>query len=436
MEFGIENMGKVGLIRRALYGGKSSGANFWKHLRSCMTRLNFQSCKADPDIWMREAIKDDGSSYWEYVLLYVDDCLCVLSMNAESVIRNEIGKYFLIKPGSVGLPDIYLGNKIRKVTLENGITAWSLSSSQYVQNAVSNVESYLKKENLTLPKKATALFSPGYCPEVDVTPELDVIQAAYFQSLVGILRWIVELGRVDITVKTLLLASCMAMPRLGHLDQAYHIFAFLKKHHNAVMVLDPSVPNIDDELFPREDWEHSVYGKGKEIIPPNAPNSRGFWFKVSAYVDSDHAGDSITRRSRTGFIVFANCAPIFWTSMKQGSIETSSFASKFIALKSCCEYLRGLRYKMRMMGIACDSPAFIFGDNKSVLVNSLKPFSVLKKKYVSIAYHFVREGASNDEWRVTYINTHDNISDMLTKPLPGGEKRVKLTKMILHYIYD
>ena len=89
------------------------------------------------------------------------------------------------------------------------------------------------------------------------------------------------------------------------------------------------------------------------------------------------------------------------------------------------------------MGINCDFPAFVFGDNNSVLVNSSKPFSVSKKKSVSIAYHVVREGVStNDEWRVTYINTHDNVSDILTKPLPDREKRVKPTKMVLHHVYD
>ena len=96
---------------------------------------------------MREAIKDNGSTYWEYVLLYVDDCLCI-SMNADRVIRSEIGRYFIIKPKSIGPPDIYLGNKVSKVTLDNGIDAWSLSSFQYVQNSVRNVESYLRKSNL------------------------------------------------------------------------------------------------------------------------------------------------------------------------------------------------------------------------------------------------------------------------------------------------
>ena len=88
-EFGLENIGKVRLIRRALYGGKSSGAHFWKHLCSCMKHLKFNSCKADPDIWMREAQSNDGSTYWEYILLYVDDTLYI-SNNAENILGNEM----------------------------------------------------------------------------------------------------------------------------------------------------------------------------------------------------------------------------------------------------------------------------------------------------------------------------------------------------------
>lgn len=236
---------------------------------------------------------------------------------------------------------------------------WSLSSSQYVQNAVNNVETYLKKKNLSLLKRANSPFTTGYRPETDVTPKLDQIMAAYYQSLIGILRWIVELGRVDLTVETSLLASQMALPRQGPLNQLYHIFAFLKLKHNSEMVLDPSEPNINEELFPKEDWQYTGYGTGSEILPPNAPSSRGYGFKMIAYVDSDHAGDSITRRSRTGFIVNLNSSPIYWSSKKQGSIKTSSFASEFIALKTCCEYSRGLRYKLRMMGIPCDFPTFI-----------------------------------------------------------------------------
>ena len=96
-----------------------------------MDHLGFKSCPADPDVWMRPAEKADGTKYWEYALLYVDDILLV-SDKGDAVLRNEIGKYFTMKQSSIGPPDLYLGGHVRKVTLENGVTAWAFSLSQYI----------------------------------------------------------------------------------------------------------------------------------------------------------------------------------------------------------------------------------------------------------------------------------------------------------------
>ena len=71
-------------------------------------------------------------------MLYVDDVL-VVSENAESILSNELGRYFELKEESIGPPDHYLGGKVRKVQLENGVNAWAFSSSQYVQTAVKKV---------------------------------------------------------------------------------------------------------------------------------------------------------------------------------------------------------------------------------------------------------------------------------------------------------
>ena len=75
--FGLENIYKVALIPRALYGGNSAGSDFRNHMRSCMRHLDFESCPSDPDVWMRPAKKIDGSKYYEYVLLYTDGVLCI-----------------------------------------------------------------------------------------------------------------------------------------------------------------------------------------------------------------------------------------------------------------------------------------------------------------------------------------------------------------------
>lgn len=438
-EFGLENVGKVALIHRALYGGKTAGRDFRNHLRSCMHHLGFKSCPADPDVWMRPAIKADGSACYDFILLYTDDTL-VVSENAEVILRTELGRYFELKEESIGPPKIYLGGHVRKVQLENGVEAWAFSSSQYCQAAVKNVENWLSKEEnsrWTLPKKAETPLTTTYRPELDVTPELVPKDASYYQSVIGVLRWIVELGRVDICLEVSMMSSHLALPREGHLEQVLHIFAYLKKYHNAEMVFDPSDPVVDENQFVKQDWASSEFGHviGEEVLPPNMPEPRGMGFVMRAKVDADHASDTVTRRSRTGFFVFLNCALIYWWSKKQTSVESSSFGSEFIAMKQCCEYLRGLRYKLRMMGIPVEGPAYVYGDNQSVLANSTSPDSTLKKKSQSIAYHFVREGVARDEWRTTYVNTHENEADLLTKQLPHGEKRRGFVMNLLHHIF-
>ena len=133
--------------------------------------------------------------------------------------------------------------------------------------------------------------------------------------------------------------------------------------------------------------------------------------------------------------MYLNNSLLYWHSKKQLSCESSTFGAEFIAMKQLCEYLRGLRYKLRMMGIHCDGPVYIQGDNQSVLANTSIPDSVLKKKSQSLAYHFVREGCARGEWITSYINTNLNIADLLTKPLPHGDKRKNFVRSLLHHIF-
>ena len=104
-------------------------------------------------------------------------------------------------------------------------------------------------------------------------------------------------------------------------------------------------------------------------------------------------------------------------------------------MKHCFEYIRVLVYKLRMMGIPCESPVCIEADNQSVLANTTISDSTLKKKSQSIAYHMVIEGDARDERRTTYISTHDNEANLLTKQLHAGEKRRGFIMYLIHHIY-
>jgi hypothetical protein len=117
-----------------------------------------------------------------------------------------------------------------------------------------------------------------------------------------------------------------------------------EKYHNTEMVFDPSDPIVDEATFQQTDRTSSEFGHidGKEELPPNMPPPRGQGFTMRAKVDADHAADTVTRRSRTCCLICLNCAPIYWFSKKQSSVESTSFGSEFVAMKQCCEYLRGL----------------------------------------------------------------------------------------------
>ena len=84
-----------------------------------MRHLDYVSCPADPDLWMRPGVKSDGSTYYSYILLYVDDVL-VIDEDPEHILRRQLGKYFTLKEESIGEPKLYLGRHVRKVVLENG----------------------------------------------------------------------------------------------------------------------------------------------------------------------------------------------------------------------------------------------------------------------------------------------------------------------------
>jgi len=434
-EFGTD-AGKRAIIVRALYGLKSAGAAFRAHLASFMRQMGYTSCKADPDLWYKaETRPSDNFRYYAYILCYVDDILCV--HHDPMSVLNLINGYMPLKPSSVGDPDIYLGAKLKLTRLNNGVWAWGLSPSKYVAQAVKNCAMHLTDKlnnRFHLPPRADNPFPYDYHPELDQSEPLDPECSSFYQHLIGVMRWMVELGRIDIATEVSLLSSHLAYPREGHLETALHIMSYLRQKHNTRLIFDPTYPKIDMGMFPQFDWTE-FYGNIDEAIPADMPEPLGKDVDVRMMCDSDHAGDRRTRRSRTGFLIFCNMALIDWVSKKQATIETSVFGAEFVAMKHGIEKLRGLRYKLRMMGIPLTGPSYIFADNKSQVTNATIPESTLKKKCNSICYHAVRESVAMGESLITHIRSEENLSDLMTKVIHGTKRR-RLVGNILYDIYD
>ena len=202
-EFGMDE-GKIFIIVRALYGLKSSGAAFRAFLAERLDEMGFKSSLADPDVWFREATKEDGKEYYEYILVYVDDLLAISAIARDVML--EVAETFKLKKGKIEPPEVYLGGRLEKKQL-NGKWIWTMSSVDYVKAIIKNVEVRLQEKGRILLSRATTPMSSDYKPELDRTHELDSNGITMYQELIGELRWAIEIGRVDILHEVSILSS-------------------------------------------------------------------------------------------------------------------------------------------------------------------------------------------------------------------------------------
>ena len=214
-EFGSD-AGKTMLIVRAIYGLKSSGAAFRSFLAETLDDLGFRPSLADPDVWMRPAIKGNGFKYWELILCYVDDLLCIHEEPTKAL--TQIAAKFKLKDDKMDEPDMYLGGSLSKIDNVEGHECWAMSSDKYCAAMVTNIEETMNKKGVRLQSKCVTPLRSGYKPELDCTGELKADGIQRYQEIIGSLRWAVELGRIDILLETALLSQYLAMPREGHLE--------------------------------------------------------------------------------------------------------------------------------------------------------------------------------------------------------------------------
>jgi hypothetical protein len=413
------------LIVRALCGLKSSGAAFRAFCAEQLDKMNFHSSTGDPDVWIRPCVDGHGNEFYEYMLVYVDDVMSV-SFDPEASI-NQLKDYgFTLKGGKAVEPESYVGAELaHKRLVIHDTDCWTLRTTKYVKHAIENLEERLTKINRKLPNKKQCLtpISNGYRPELDTTEELDEVGIKMFQELVGELRWATEMGRVDILFELSILSSFQASPRQGHLDQVLHIYGYLKYKPQVTLYLDPTRMPVPANIFKDNSHEFmEQYRDAKEMIPHDAPKPRGNSIRITAYVDSDHAANQATRRSHTGYIIFINRAPVLWYSKRQNTVETSTFGSEFLAMKTVTEAIITLRAKLQWFGVPVDGPADVYADNESMVKCTRDFDTTLNKKHNSVCYHYCRQAVAAKILRTGKVHTDFNLADPYTKALPAPKR--------------
>ena len=125
--------------------------------------------------------------------------------------------------------------------------------------------------------------------------------------------------------------------------------------------------------------------------------------------------DFTTGRSATGVLHLINQTPLDWFSKRQAQVETATYGSEFVAARTAVEQILDLRFTLRSYGVPLDGPAWMFGDNQSVITSSTIPHSKLSKRWNALSYHRVRESVAAGILRFHFIDSKENPSDILTK---------------------
>ena len=229
------------------------------------------------------------------------------------------------------------------------------------------------------------------------------------------------------------MGSYRVAPRIGHLDRLKRMYGYIKRHPDGAVRFRVRIPDHESQGTPvKYDWSQAVYGDIKEELPYDMPTPKGKVMRTTTYKDANLMHDLVTGRSMSGILHFLNQTPIQWFAKKQNTVETATYGSEFMVARQATEQIIDLRYTLRMMGIPIDGPAWLFGDNQSVVTSSTIPQSTLNKRHNALSYHRVRENIAAGVIHFMHIAGKTNPSDVLTKYL-GWSKFWPLVQPILFW---
>ena len=363
--------------------------------------MGFQPSYAEPDIWMRP----NGDIY-EYIAVYVND-LAITAKDPSSIVKILTDKYRFKLKGT-GTIHFHLGMDFFHD--EDGVLC--IAPRKYVEKME---QSFFQMFGRAPSHTIQSPLEKNDHPELDETDFLDEDGTQQYQSLIGAMQWAVSIGRIDITTAVMSMSSFHAQPHVGHLERVKWIYGYLSKFKHAAIRIRVNEPEYSEIPDPEWDWDYSVYGPGEEQLPHNPPPELGNCVTLTHYVDANLYHDCLTGKAVTGILHMLNQMPIDWYSKKQSTVETATYGSEFVAARTCVEQILKIHHMFRYLGVPIHGKSYMFGDNKSVVDNSMHPHAKFHKRHTMLSFHHVRQAIAHKILSFFHIDGKYNPADVLSK---------------------
>ena len=122
-------------------------------------------------------------------------------------------------------------------------------------------------------------------------------------------------------------------------------------------------------------------------------------------------------RSQTGYLIYFGGGPIDWNSGLQSVIAQSSAESEFVAAFTASRSIVYFRQLLEELMFAQHGPTTIWEDNQACIAMSKNPINYKRNKHINLKYHYLRDLVETDCIRLLYLETANQIADILTKPV-------------------
>ena len=369
-------------LNKALYGIRQASRIWNLKLHSALVKFGLKQCMADPCIYSRIDGKETV-----IIAIWVDDGLIAGSnMNIIMKIVNFLSTNFEMEYGPaehfVGLV-IHQDRKNKKIFL---------SAPQYVDKVLAKFN-MTKSHPVAIPAdKGAPRLSKLMGPSNQ--EEREIMKKFPYREAVGSIMYAAITLRPDISFIAGQLAQHCENPGPKHWNAAKRALRYLAGTRNHGLCFDGSGTNSDN---------------------------------LSGYSDADYAGDPDSRRSTSGFVFLLNGGPVTWSSRRQPIVALSTMESEYIAASDSCREATWLRLLLSELGLHQREPTKLWCDNESAISLARNPESHKRSKHIDVRYHYIREQIAKSVMEISYVNTKNQLADILTKAV-DTESQEKLKR--------